>query len=636
MKYLTDNLRRVLLLLALLIASYLLFRILFLSFNYSIFQDMEGKDMVRALFYGLRYDISAILYTNVVFFLMLLLPFKFILSDSYQKTIRTLFIAVNLLAFTIAFMDFAYFQFNLKRIDVEIFGLLGTFDTLIWDFIKDFYLVFMLFFLSIWGFIKLVKEVFKVPPKNQFHLRSALLIFIIFLPVFVIGMRGGITNKRPLRIVDSCQYLPVKYSPLVTNSVFTFINSLAGRILQKRDYFSQSDLGNIYEVRKTQDGVGTGQKKNVVILVLESFSKEFTSLNENERSYTPFLDELMDSSLVCSNAYASGRRSSQGLVAISSSIPALMDEPFMYSKYVNNNIYGLGSILKEYGYETFFFNGSDKDKVGWQSYLMSAGFEHNLDKFDYPNQAHDDGSWGIYDHYFYDFFIDEMSKVKGPFGSIFFSISSHHPFKIPPEFQERFSGSGDFFNSLEYADYALRLFFEKASKTDWFKNTIFIITADHTYGANWNDGNSTSDKFKTRKGLYEIPILFYCPGKDELIGEVDFPVQQTDIMPSLIDLLDLKSNYLAFGQSIFSKSDQPRIAYQYLNGIYQVVNEEYILMHDGDKAIGLYNVKQDPLLEENIMELNPEVVLKLERLLKAIIQQHNNRLVDNDLINGKE
>ena len=321
MKYLTSSFKQVSRLFVGLLAIYFLIRILFFFFNYSIFRTMEFGDVLAALIFGFRYDVAAILYINFPFFLMLLFPLAFKLNRGYQNTIRVLFLVVNLFFFSIAFSDFAYFQFNLKRIDVEIIGLLGSVGILIWDLFKDFYFVFILFFVLIWACIKQAKSLFRINPKENFRFWIELATFVILLPIFVIGMRGGVTNNRPLRVVDASNYVPVKYTPLVTNSVFTFITSIDGRILDKKTFFNEIDLANIYDVQKSFDGIDNDDKPNVVIIVLESFSKQFIGKLSGEPTHTPFLDKLIDSGLICMNAYASGRRSSQGLVAITSSIP---------------------------------------------------------------------------------------------------------------------------------------------------------------------------------------------------------------------------------------------------------------------------------------------------------------------------
>ena len=121
------------------------------------------------------------------------------------------------------------------------------------------------------------------------------------------------------------------------------------------------------------------------------------------------------------------------------------------------------------------------------------------------------------------FFADELNKKEKPFFATFFSLSSHHPYKIPKEHEGKFrKGEHPILEAVGYTDYSLKKFFEKAEKQSWFDNTLFVITADHT-------SYRINEKYNNAVGAVKIPIAFYKSGDTTLVGERSEVVQQIDI-----------------------------------------------------------------------------------------------------------
>ena len=178
-------------------------------------------------------------------------------------------------------------------------------------------------------------------------------------------------------------------------------------------------------------------------------------------------------------------------------------------------------------------------------------------------------------------------------------------------------------NAIAYADYALRTFFEKAKTTTWYKNTLFVITADHT-------PNTKDKEYSLNVGQYSVPLLFYMPGDTQLIGSNTNFTQQTDILPTVLKYLNYKSPYFGFGASRFS-DEKSGFSVQYMNGVYQFISEGYVLQFSSEKTIGLYNIKNDKAFKNDLTALEPEITARLERKLKAVIQQYNNRVINNQL-----
>jgi phosphoglycerol transferase MdoB-like AlkP superfamily enzyme len=155
---------------------------------------------------------------------------------------------------------------------------------------------------------------------------------------------------------------------------------------------------------------------------------------------------------------------------------------------------------------------------------------------------------------------------------------------------------------------------------EWYDNTMFVITADHSSG-------HYAPPFKTTVGLFAVPIIFY-KSDGSLKGRSDVVAQQIDIMPSILSYLNYDQPYVAFGNDLFNDSTVS-YAINYVSGSYQIISSEFALQFDGNRTFGLYEYRNDPLMKRNLMDELTQVRASLELNLKARIQQYNNRLAEN-------
>ena len=346
---------------------------------------------------------------------------------------------------------------------------------------------------------------------------------------------------------------------------------------------------------------------------MESYSKEFVGFY-NESGFTPFLDSLMKHSLVFTNAYANGVKSIDALPAIISSIPPLMNDPFITSSYAQNKYNSLPSILKKENYSTSFFHGGTKGTMGFYSYSIKAGFENYYGKEEFNNDEFSDGVWGIYDKPFFEFFYEQLNKKNEPFFSTFFSLSSHLPFTLPKEYLEKnkIKKNIGIRETILYSDHAMSQFFHLAKKESWFKNTIFIITADHTSPYSYNK------KYKNKVGRYAIPLIIFS-GDSSIQGTNNKIVQQIDIMPSVLELTNYNKKYFTFGKSMINGEDW---AVCYRSGKYQLITNNGILINSDEK----YQQFSD-------WQLNNEKQVNAydKKILKAVKQSFNNSMIYNKM-----
>ncbi|MBZ0242793.1 MAG: LTA synthase family protein, partial [Bacteroidales bacterium] len=365
------------------------------------------------------------------------------------------------------------------------------------------------------------------------------------------------------------------------------------------------------------------QKPNIIIVILESFGREKIQFYnpQTHGSITPFLDSLLAQSLAY-NGWANGRRSIEALPAILAGIPSLMPIDYPSSAYAGNELKGMGTLLKAEGYQTAFFHGGNNGTMHFDASAKTLGFDSYFGRNEYDDDSDFDGRWGIFDDAFFSFTVDEMSRFEPPFAAALFSLSSHHPFTLPDGFEAQKKLS-PFENSIRYTDFALRNLFAKASRQSWFQNSVFVITADHSHP------EAETPWFKSSLGIYAIPLAIYSP-QLEAHGLQAKMAQHTDIMPTLLSLIDYPEDFLAFGNNLLDSSASSWHI-SYINQSYQLNEGDYLLQFDGSQTTGFFALAKDSLLQNDLKEQRLPIQKSLEEQLKAIIQQYNNRMITNDL-----
>ena len=595
-------------------------------------------ESVEEFFYlcyiGLTFDTSAILYSNVLFILISLIPFKNYSSESFQKKMMILYFTTNLITYSTNFFDFIYYRFSQSRLTTRVFDILENETnkmSLAGSFIYNYWHVFIFFFIMVFLWITLYRKINlkKYTPKYSFKFISFSTItslMIIFL--CVVGMRGGLGNAtRPINMVDAHRFVKKGiHADFVLNSPFCFIRTFNKNHFNKKSFMDDSEVNKVLNpVRKVNDSIYS--KPNVMILVMESFGREYIgAFNksrkiENYVSYTPFLDSLSNHSLIFTNAFANGRQSIEALPSILASVPSFK-VPFTSSPYSNQEIQSLVSVFKDKGYSTSFFHGAPNGSMGFLGLSNILGFDNYYGKNEFNDNSLYDGYWGIWDEPFLNYVKNETDKLVEPFFSTFFSLSSHEPFYVPEKYKGVFPmGDVQMHQVIGYSDNALKLFFDSAKNEPWFENTLFIITADHTNQFWYPFYSSPINRFA-------IPILFYHPN-GSFKGVNDELTHQMDIFPSIVDLVGYDKPINSWGRSLFSNSGKS-FSIHFSGTVYHFITEKYILVFDGDSVIGIYD-KEDQWLSNNLKENSNINFSNEEKYLKAFMQDYMNRIIEKKL-----
>ena len=632
-------------------ALYFIARITFLLENWSYFSsNLTGSHLLEMQSGGLMFDTSAIMLTNSLYIVMMLLPVHQVVAKPvYQKICRGVFLAVNGLALAMNLCDAVYFQFTMRRTTTTVFdefsneGNLGS--IFLTETFRHFYLL-ILFVLLLWCTYRLYRKV-ATNRNNEFRLWhynvASLLSLLLIAPFVVAGIRGGFTSAvRPITISNANQYVnrPTE-AALVLNTPFSLYRTIGKAVFVVPNYYSdEQEMTAIYNPIHVPNDSVPMTKKNVVVLIVESFGREYigalnkTLENGRYRGYTPCVDSLIAKSITFTHSYCNGRKSIDGMPSILSSIPMFV-EPFFLTPASMNHVDGIASLLAGEGYQTAFFHGAQRGSMGFQAFARSTGFQDYYGREDYDADERFggdddfDGMWAIWDEPFLQYYAAKISEMKEPFMTAVFTASSHHPFAIPEKYQKQFPEENlEIHKCIRYTDMAIGKFFETASREPWFKNTIFVLTSDHT-------NMSDHPEYQTDLGGFCSPIIIYEPGREPEV--LDKIAQQIDILPTVMGMLHYQKPYFGFGIDLLTTPAEDTWAVNYMGGIYQYVKNGHVLQFDGQNTRGIYALS-DSLMKHNLMEDGrwktedgKNILSQMERELKAIIQQYMERMTQDRL-----
>ncbi|MES2629107.1 MAG: sulfatase-like hydrolase/transferase [Bacteroidota bacterium] len=606
--------------LLIILALYSLTRLVFLFCNFGYI----GHAAVMNFIGGLRFDLAAIAIINLPF--TLLVGFPVLPRFTNGKIFRMLFILLNFMGIAFNLIDCAYFSFTLKRTTSDLFTTQGIGKDILHllpSFMADFWYLFVLSGLLLCLMVLLFRRITYTPFQTR-NVRTIVLHSLVYLALLagsVIAWRGGL-QLRPINIVTAGSYGSGKQIALVLNTPFTIIRTATQKKTGKISYFDDNQLNAGFNLTRSFSKTSSQVKKNVVIIIMESFGEEYIGALSGQASYTPFLDSLIPFCYRPERGYANGRKSIEAMPAITASIPTLQETPFVSSSFAGNEINALPLLLKKSNYSSAFFHGGQNGTMGFDVYAKLAGYDQYFGMNEYPEPADYDGKWGIPDEPFLQYVARKMNTMPKPFIGTVFTLSSHHPFKVPAKYESSLpSGTLAIHKSVAYADLALRNFFTTLSTQPWFRETVFVITGDHT---------SLSDNafYSNPAGVYAVPILFYLPGQQGTtwsgIG------QHLDITPTVLDFLGYQGSLQFIGNTL-RDSSWTRWNLNYTESGYQLIENNFLLRFTDNQAVGLYNISTDSLTTSNLVESNPEMRKKLEDKTKAIIQQYTNRQLANRL-----
>lgn len=626
---------------------YFVARVAYLLENYSFFKEgLSFGHLIRMFRGGLMFDTTALVYSNALYILLMLFPLWLKETGAYHRFCRWLFVVVNAIGLLLNLCDAVYFPFTLRRTTTSVFrefdneNNLGSIFTT--EVVNHWYFV-LLFIVATWGMYKLYRmpksntSDFNTPQKKWQFAGINFLSLALAAVICVGGARGGLqSGVRPITISNANEYVkrPIECA-LVLNTPFALMRTIGKSIFKVPATFASLDASaKFFNPIHTSNAEVKANKKNVVILIVESFGREYIGAYNTQlegghyKGYTPNVDKLIKESTVFEYSYANGHKSIDGMPSSLCGIPMFI-EPFILTPASMNDYTGIPGHLSKWGYQTAFFHGANRGSMGFLAFANKIGFQKYYGRQDYAQDkrfggdADFDGNWGIWDEPFLQYYCAKMGEMKQPFMTALFTVSSHHPFVVPDKYKDQFKGGQlPIHKCIRYTDMAIGRFFESARKQPWFKNTIFILVSDHT-------NQSNHQQYKTDIGEFSAPFILYDPSGEIKPEKRAGIAQQTDIMPTVFGILGYNKPYLSFGCDLLNTPPQQTYALNYINGVYQYTKNGYTMQFDGNRVTGIYSLK-DLLMQHNLVDKVPEQA-QMERELKAIIYQYMYRMVNNKL-----
>lgn len=627
-------------------AAYTICRAAFLLENWSVFSDsLTWKSAFTMFIGGLRFDSSAIFYSNALFILLYLLPVAAKEGKKwYKATTKWIYVAVNALCVVINLADTVFFAFRLQRSTMATFtefqgeGNLLKIGAI--ELLSHWYFVLLAAAIT-YGFIRLYRyPAMPGKPRRNYYITNCVALVVMGY-LTVSGMRGALlflSATRPISVGYAQRYVGrAVETGVVLNTPFSLLRTTGQHVMAEPTFFSDKELDAIYSPLHIPADTVAPRGKNVVILIVESLSQEFIgALNKDldggkYKGYTPFTDSLLNVSAYWEQSFANTYFSIDAPPAVLASIPR-MRTPFMTSSHSLNDINSIASELKPLGYRSAFFHGADNESLGIHAFTNQAGFDSYFGQNEFyadkrfGGKSQFDGTWGVWDEPFLQFFAAKIGEMPQPFVASVFTLSSHHPFRVPEQYKDSLKDEGLFplHKCIRYADLSLRRFFETASRQPWYSNTIFILTADHT------SAKRTHDVYKTDLGGFRVPILIFDPSGELPRGRMEGIAQQTDIMPTMLNYLGAKRPYIAFGKDLFATPAEDSWAFNW-DKIPQYIQGDWLLQLDGEEGnvTALYNYKRDPLLKNNLAGKGIAEEAAMTRKARAFIQSYLKRMSNN-------
>lgn len=634
---------------ALMMVIYTLCRLFFYLISMDMYPNVTLSHLLEMMIGGMRFDVTALFYLNSVYMALMFLPLPWRTNETYQKTARWFYWVPNGIGIIANCIDMVYVRFSSRRTTMAFFNEFENDDNLgrivaegaVQYWYVTLFAIAMLVAMVVFSRLRCVSSPWQEARKQstkhalKYYL-GGLLLFVISGYFIVIGIRSGFgAYTRPITLSNALQYTntPVETN-VVLNTPFCLIRSIGSETYRNPEFMSQDEMVATMTPYHEADSTKNFQPKNVVILILESMSKEYIGFynhdldNGTYKGYTPFLDSLIAQSVTYKYSFSSGRKSIDAMPSVLAGIPRI-GEPYILTPYWTNDIPSLAWCLNGQGYQTAFYHGAPNGSMGFLAFAQSCGFQSYYGKTEYGNDKDYDGVWAIWDEEFLQFYARSMSTLQEPFFTSVFTATSHHPFQVPKRYEGTFpKGTLSIHHCIGYVDMALKKFFETAQQQPWYENTLFVLVADHTnelyYPAYQND-----------KGVYEVPIIFFDPSHTENARYIDdYPVCQADISASILGYLHYNQPYCSFGEDGLTTAKEHPFVVVYNEPVYQIFSDSLMLqMDERGQLISIYNFQEDRLLQQNRKE-ELEGTKEVKEMLhygKAYIQQYITRMIANTL-----
>ncbi len=584
-------------------------RAIFYFLHFDRLSDISFSESLLTFIYGLRMDtivISIILVFPALF--LSLSPKSF--SKYISKFLNIFILSFLLIAIYIECASIPFFaQYDLKpnylfieylEYPKEVIGLLLK------DYKLDLFIVFILLIATILIYRKSkflnFERVFE-----QSYISRVLLLLPILLVLFI-GIRSSF-GHRPVNISDALYSTNRVINEITKNSMhsigYAYYSSSKGK--DNISKYGKMDINEAYSLtanalgieykdnlkpfnREVKSKLKLEKPKNLVIFIQESLGAQFTGFAGNEKNITPNLDLLAANYLSFTNLYSNGTRSVRGLAALTSGTLPIAGNEVLKRNKSQSDYFTVATLLKPYGYKSSFIYGGEARFDNMKGWYLGNGFDEVIEQKDYVNPIFT-STWGVSDEDLVikaNEYFKEHSKNKEKFVSVMFSSSNHAPFELPDGKIEFISGVEKYSvkNAIKYADFAIGKFFELARKEEYFKNTVFVVVADHNVRV-YGDDVVPID-------MFQIPGVIIADGLSA--QNYEKLTSQSDILATALDLIGIDLTYPILGNSIF-KDNKKEINLMLFDEIYAYRKGNKVAILVPNLPTKTYEYKDKKLIE---------------------------------------
>ncbi len=493
-------------------------RTLLILTNLPQFSNVPTSVILQSYLVGGRFDLSVTLYPLSLFFLINYL-FYFSNKQSRLVLINTVYLSIFFLLYLFLSMAelefFKYFHIRLNSFFINWEENPGFIIHMIWEtypVIRYLLAIFICFIGVSWLFKKIQQKLYKTGSHQPFAYKIGMLA--VAIPLIFIGIRGTVSYKTPLRWGHAYFSQYNIANQVALNGIFTLANDL---VFQEKNETDLNSILNIkdkeaaYKVTRqlVQDSTGKDirfplrkysfsappQKRNVVIFLLESFS-DYNIHNYEAGGIHLYFNQITRQGIYFPSFYSNGFHTYMGLFTSLFGMPNVYGKSIMKRNEGQQRFSGLINILAQNGYSSFFGVSHDPNFDNMAGFLRENGLEKVISQFDFP-QKEVLSTLGVPDHMLFEKMNSTFANAQQPFVGVMLSTNNHGPWIIP-----QVPGK-TFHSTFDYTDWALKHFFDLASREDYFKNTIFIITADH--------GGAMTPIYDFDLQATHIPCLIYNP-----------------------------------------------------------------------------------------------------------------------------
>jgi len=542
-------------------------RVAFFLFHSGFWQEIPAADLITAFGIGIWFDSVVACYILVLPALLLFLPVK-ARTDRVLQTARTLISVLTVVVMVMSLADIRYYEFFGNHLDHFAFDYLdspGDVIPMLWQqFPVIGYLIFVGILVSVYLYIRHIRLNLKpaVYPRSHLNLSSVTVVTGTLLLLFI-GIRGKVTSI-PIQWGDAFVTESEFANQLGLSPAFTFFNALAEGKEWQVYYSDRKELDRVLKqavvlpgdqpsgTDNPLDRILTGRgliqgKPNLILIILESWRADMTGCLGDSTRLTPVFDSLAAEGILFEQFYASGIRSNRGILSVVSSFPGYRGGSMMKKVSGLTEFPTAASILKPYGWASAsFIYGGDQTFDNMKSFLKTNGFDRftGVESF---SEAEYGSHWGASDRALFKKAATELESYQEPFISLIFTLTTHEPFTYPPDLKETGKAVGTererFYNLVAYSDGALGDFFASIRSKPFFRNSVFIICADHT--KKFSDPGLSSERF-------HIPALIYSPLLADLKGtRISQPAGHSDLLPTVLGFLDGKFRVNSWGRDVF-------------------------------------------------------------------------------------